>query len=234
MAAEPIALSVRSILASSTLINSLDADTQLALAESCRMANFKRGEMIWLNGAEVDFFGLVGAGFTKMSRVNSIGHEVALEIMGPGQIFGLLGVVEGSGCPLSASGVTAGVFLKIPKLAFLNIFEKNIPLKDALIRRSAVRMHTNLDLMSRITSGRVEGRIAAILLLLLESYGVAIRDGHVIEVPLTRQEIGELAGTTTESTIRVLSKWQSAGILSTKDGYLVVPDIEAISRIAAK
>ncbi|MCE9558924.1 MAG: Crp/Fnr family transcriptional regulator [Armatimonadetes bacterium] len=224
MQSEPMSLSVRGVLESSTLFNALTDNEMVQLAGQCKLYRCDRGEPIWLSGGQASFFGLVGDGFVKMVRSNSSGMELTLEIMGPGQIFGLLGVFEGSGCPLMAYGLTNTAYLRIPKQAFMAIYDVNNVLKDRLVRRTAVRMHQKLDFMAKLSTGKAAVRIAAILFILAESYGKQEGESIYLTVPLTRQAIGEMAGTTTETTIRVLSKWAQEKIVLTDQQQVTICD----------
>lgn len=208
-------LSVRGVLESCPLFKTLDEDQMRSLAAGCRLTRCDRGEPIWISGSQVDFFGVVAHGFVKLVRSNSLGSEVTLEIMGPNQVFGLLGAIAGCGCPLMAYGLTDTAYLRVPKAQFMSVYEANEGLKDILVRRTAIRMHQKLDFMAKLSTGSAEQRLSAILLMLADSYGSAV-DGVVqLDVPLTRQNLGEMAGTTTETTIRVLSKWTQAGLIQT-------------------
>ncbi len=224
-------LSVQSVLALSPLLLALNAAEQEALLQSCRLVETDRREPIWVRGSEVDFFGLVATGFVKMVRTTAQGIDLTLEIMGPGQIFGLLGTLEGDGCPLMAYGLTNTVYLRIPKRVFQPIYDNSHALKDRLVRRGAIRLHQKLDFMARLSTGRADERIAAILFTLAESFGDLAGKEIRLTVPLTRQDIGEMAGTTTETTIRVLSKWSKAGIVQTDHQIITILNPEALESI---
>ncbi|HZH99286.1 MAG TPA: Crp/Fnr family transcriptional regulator, partial [Fimbriimonadaceae bacterium] len=199
---------VESVLQSSTLLNALTPEEMRQLKDLSRVVRAEKGEVIWLSGSDVDFFGLASTGFVKMVRSNADGTDVTAELMGPGQIFGMMGTITHTGCPLSAVAVTDLWYLRVPKRPFLQIYESNVAMKDRLVRRLTNRLHSAIDLMARMSSGRVEERIAAILFILSESYGERNGRELTLRVPLTRQEISEMAGTTVESTIRVMSRWQ--------------------------
>ena len=159
-----------------------------------------------------------------MTKSHASGTEVTLEIMGPGQIFGMLGVIEGQGCPLTAYGLTHAIYLKIRKTAFTDIYANNHVLKDRLLRKTAMRVHQTLDLMAKLSTGRASERIAVILFILAESYGRREGKSIRIDLPLTRQQLGEMAGTTTETTIRTLSKWAQEHLVETEDQFITLLD----------
>lgn len=219
------------VLRSNSLLQALRPEQLESLASHCRLVWAERGEMIWYTGADVDYFGMSADGFIKMSKGCPSGTDVTLELMGPGQIFGLMGVITGTGCPLSAFAVTDLWYVRIPKRAFLEVYHDCVPIKDKLIHKSSLRLHGAVNLMARMSSGRVDERIAAILFVLAESYGRQDREGIRLDCPLTRQEIAEMAGTTVESTIRVMSRWQRLGIISTSRQHVVIRDDAELARV---
>ncbi|MFQ3667865.1 MAG: Crp/Fnr family transcriptional regulator [Fimbriimonadaceae bacterium] len=225
----PARPTVISVLRSSTLLNSLSDEDLLALARVSHAAYAERGESIWSNGAEVNFIGLVGTGFVKMVKTAANGSELTHELMGPGQMFGLLGALEGRGCPLGARAVTHVWFVKIPYREFRPIYERTLSLRDHVLRRATLRLRQAQDQLTRVATGTVESRIAGVLMMLVESYGRPTEKGTLIDVPLTRQDIAEMAGTTVESTIRVVSKWQKSRLVASSSRFLTLLDESAIA-----
>jgi CRP-like cAMP-binding protein len=221
------------IVEGSTLLSALSKEERSKLAAAMHVRKASKGTIIWMGGEATDFFGIVGAGYIKMSRPSAYGHEVALELMGPGQVFGLNGIVYGRACPLNATALTDTVYGQVPSAPIIPAIEQNATFKDVLLRRTMARLHEKVDLLARMTSGRVDERIAAVLLTLAESYGRKNGKGIVLDVPLTRQEIGELAGTTTESTIRVMSRWQKEGMITTDRQTITLIDVRVLESIFA-
>lgn len=213
-----------SSIQSSPLLSCLTPEEMSSIARRSTHTHVGKGEYVWLEGGHGEHFGLVTSGFIKMVKGSSHGQEVTMELMGPGQIFGLNGAIEGAGCPLAAVAVTAAKYVRIPTSVFLPIYEANNAFKDRLIRTTALRMHSKINMIARMSSGRVGERIVAVLLLLGESFGY--RDGKEmhIDVPLTRQDVAEMAGTTVESCIRVMSSWQKQGLIRTERQHITILD----------
>jgi len=193
------------------------------------MAYAERGETIWAAGAPSEIVAVVGAGFIKMTKTSPTGQEVAVELLGPGQCFGLLAALEGRAFPLNAVSVTKCWYIKIPTRSLQPIYLSSASLKDQVVRNIGPRLRRAHDMMSRLSSGRVESRIAAVLLILADSYGVESDAGIVLGVPLTRQDVSEMAGTTVETTIRVMSKWQKEGFIRTDQKHIAILRTDALS-----
>jgi CRP/FNR family transcriptional regulator, nitrogen oxide reductase regulator len=212
------------VIESCTLLNALREDQRRDLIAHSFMAYAERGEAIWTAGQPSEYFAVVGAGFVKMTKSTASGQEVAMELLGPGQAFGLFAAIEGRAFPLAAIAVTNCWYLKIPMRLFLPIYTESNALKDALIRNLGPRLRKAHEMMSRLSSGRVEERVAAVLFILADSYGVRTDEGLQIGVPLTRQDIAEMAGTTVETTIRILSRWQKEGVVCTEKHLITILD----------
>lgn len=221
------------VLRSSTVLNGVTEADLMFLAEQSHPAYAERGEVIWMSGGQLSFFGVVGIGFVKMVRTQATGQEITAEIMGPGQVFGMLGTIDGAGCPLSARAVCNTWYLKVPKSPFLEVYSHTEALKDHVVRRTTLRLRQAYEMMARMSSGKVEQRIAAVLVILAESYGRETDQGTLIDVPLTRQDVAEMAGTTAETTIRAMSRWQKDGVLELSRRKIVVVDLDALGEVLA-
>ena len=221
--------SVAAVIGGCSLYNPLTHEERLLLAEHSFMAYAERGEIIWLAGAPSQNIDVVGIGFVKMTRTTPQGHEVAIELLGPGQCFGLMVALEGREYPLSAIAVTNTWYLKTPTKVFVDIYNSNIGLRDHLLRGLAPRLRKAHDMMARMSTGRIEQRIAAVLLILAVSYGDQSKVGTRIAVPLTRQDLAEMSGTTVETAIRVMSKLQKEGIIATDRQMITLLDAASLS-----
>jgi CRP/FNR family transcriptional regulator, nitrogen oxide reductase regulator len=222
----------RAVIESCSLLNSLDQIQKETLASGSFMAYVERGEVIWMAGAPAEFLIVVGAGFVKITKSTAHGQEIAVEILGPGQVAGLVATIEGRAYPLSALAVSTTWYLKIPTRLFLPVYQASNPLKEGLVRSLGPRLRKAHEMMGRLSSGSVEERIAAVLFLLADSYGTRTEEGIQLAVPLTRQDIAEMAGTTVETTIRILSRWQKAGFVCTRQQMITILDEEELNDAA--
>ena len=93
-------------------------------------------------------------------------------------------------------------------------------------------MDRQVQLGQRVSemTGPVETRVAQALLDLVASAGKAEGQGASIPLALTRQEIADLAGTTVETAIRIMSRWGKEGLVLTEGDGFVIPDVGAPAR----
>ena len=79
----------------------------------------------------------------------------------------------------------------------------------------------------------VESRLAAILLRLADREGVRTKRGVELPFHLTRQSLADMSGTTVETAIRVVSRWQRDELVEDRGSRLVVRDLDLLRDLAA-
>jgi CRP-like cAMP-binding protein len=89
--------------------------------------------------------------------------------------------------------------------------------------------HTRLK---ELSTEEVEHRIAHTLLRLVERSGRATDQGTLIDFPSTQQDLAQASGTTYHSVSRVLSAWETAGLVIVGRRKIIVSDVEGLSRVA--
>jgi CRP-like cAMP-binding protein len=89
-------------------------------------------------------------------------------------------------------------------------------------------------MMKNLAVEKVERRIASILLKLIEKAGEKDEKGITLTMHLTRQDIAEMAGTTVETTIRVMSRLKKEGVLKSIEGKIVILNIERLTEISGR
>ena len=71
---------------------------------------------------------------------------------------------------------------------------------------------------------RIESRVAKILLNLTKKIGYR-KDGlYQLDMPLTRKEIAAMAGTTTETVVRVLGRLEKTDIIRMNKHHIILSD----------
>ena len=220
-----------SILDSSPLFECLDQAQKHQILQFSKLTKCERGETIWAKGANVDFCALIEQGFVQMVRASGAEPEMVLEIMGPGQVFGLLGTLEGTGCPLRAQALTNVSYLQIRKQDALAAYQQSSKMKQILVSITSRRLHSHHATVAALASESASKRLSTMLLTLAESYGEWVEEGVRIKLPLTRQVLAQMTGLTTETTIRILSSWTQRNLITTHHRFITLLDLPALERV---
>lgn len=220
--------SIQAFLRSNPLFAGLPAREVEALAAVARVESLRQREYVFMEGDRAEWLCLVKSGRVKILRHTRTGREVVLEFLGAGEIFGGVAVLERRPYPATAQTVEPSVIVKIPAEPVIALAERH----PALIREMALligrRLRAAHDSVKSLAVDPVEARLAATLLRLAEREGRRGREGMVLPFHLTRQSLADMSGTTVESAIRVVSRWQREGLVRDEGGRLVLADVETL------
>jgi CRP-like cAMP-binding protein len=100
------------------------------------------------------------------------------------------------------------------------------------MREMTMHMTAALTRVRELTTASVDQRLAHTILRLAEQCGRPEKDGVLIAQPLTRQEIADLTGTTLYTASRTLAKWETLGVVETRQRMLFVRSTRQLEDIA--
>lgn len=208
------------------LLAALGADDRKALAPLCRMRGYEKGETIFREGDPADRIHFVHVGRVKIVKAAGT-RDLILEILGPGEPVGAVAVFERRPFPASAITLEPSGILSIPEREFFALLETRPEMMRRLLAGLTLRLMMVNKRMAELT-GSADFRASRLFLTLADRVGIATEAGMKIPLVLSRQEIADLIGTTLETAIRLMSRWQKeAVVLTEKDGFLI-PDVKAL------
>jgi CRP-like cAMP-binding protein len=220
------------VLGQIALFQRVSADDRERVIDLSWTRDFDRGDVIFDEGDPSDTFFVVVTGKVKVFKRGPDGHDVILEIFGPGSPLGAVAAFESRPYPASAVPLEPSTCLLMPRDAFFALLERHPSLVRGLLGSLSLRLVELTSRLSEIAGGRVDARLARLFLKLADRLGKPQLDGIFIPLPLTRQEVADMVGTTIETAIRVMSRWSKDGILLTeKDGFTLVDrgELESIA-----
>lgn len=179
--------------------------------------------MIFREGDPALTFLAIVEGRVKVFKAAPGGKEIILEIFGSGEQLGTVAVYESRDLPASALALEDTECLAIDRTEFFALLEQHPAVVRALLSGLTLRLVELTRRLAELTAGRVEARFARLFLKLATEIGKPDRGGVFVAMPLTRQELADLTGTTIETAIRTMSRWQKDDVLRTeKDGFVIV------------
>ncbi len=208
------------------LLASLRHEDRAAVEPLCRMRGYEKGEVIFREGDPADRIYFIYAGRIKI--VKSVGaRDLILEILGPGEPLGAPAAFERRPFPATAIAIEPAGVLSIPEREFFQLLEQ----RPEMTRRMLAGLTTRLIMLNKRLAdmtGSAESRAARLFLTLAERMGKKEDGGTVLSLSLSRQELADLLGTTLETAIRLMSRWQKEGVVLTEKGSFTIPDLEAL------
>lgn len=212
------------------VLATLKAEDRAALAPLCQLQAFERGETIFEEGdpAEKIYFLFVGRAKIVKSTPD---RDLIIEILGPGEPVGTVAAFERRPFPATAVAIEACGVVAIPEREFFSLIERRPEITRRLLAGLTLRLMTLNKRLADMT-GSVEYRAARLFTTLAERMGRREKDGVSIPLALSRQEIADLVGTTVETAIRVMSRWQKEGLVETDKSGFFIRNPGALSQIA--
>jgi CRP/FNR family transcriptional regulator len=189
--------------------------------------SFKKGETIIKEGNEIKEFKYMKSGLVKLTRLASDGKDQIICFAGPFDFVSLLSIFSApnynySVTALEDSEVCCLSLEEVKEMATLNgkfslsLIEKVNHATDNIIL-------TFLEVKQK----RLFGRIAYILLFFADE----IYKNNVFELPVSRKEIAEFIGMTTENVIRTMSELRKDNIIRISGKIIEIIDKERLIKI---
>ncbi|MDP3720313.1 MAG: Crp/Fnr family transcriptional regulator [Acidobacteriota bacterium] len=215
------------------LFRRVSAPLRARVAEVARLKSYGKGELIFAEDDPSDAFIVIVSGRVKVFKSTPTGKEIILEIFGDGDPLGAVALYEGAPFMASALSLEPTAVISIEQAAFFRLLEAEPVLVRGLLSGLTLRLAELTRRLAELTGARVETRFARLFLKLSDQIGRPERGGVFVPMSLSRQELADLAGTTIETAIRIMSRWQKDNVLHTeKDGFVVV-DRPALDELAA-
>ena len=191
------------------------SDTELAgLSRLAAARHLEAGQYAFWEGDAPDYFYILISGRIKVLKHSSQGKEVIIAFFGPGEMFGEVAVFEDKVYPASAQAAIDSQVAAIRKDDLLSFLAAHPQVVLRIINILGGRLREAQGRLKDLAGERVEQRLARTLLMLSAKLGASL--------PFTRQEIADMAGTTTETAIRILSRLKDGGIISSTRGEITI------------
>ncbi len=193
---------------------------------------YQKDDYIFLEGEAPEALYIVRSGKVKVLRHSTDGKDVVLRVCSTGAMLGTVATFDGGGYPGTAQAIEECTLLVIARNDVLTLVNRYPVFALAVIADLGGRLRSSAEQIRSLAVERVEQRIARVLLKLAESGGCDVPEGRVIEMPLTRQDVADMTGTTVETAIRVMSKFRRMNLVRTRRGKVVLVDRDMLQEIA--
>lgn len=206
-----------------------ELDGLLAQAHSARYA---RNTAVFEQGSEAHSFFLLLHGHVRAAKTTPAGQQVVVRYVTPGETFGVAVSIGLSHYPATATAVDESVVLAWPSSTWPLLVEKYPVLAGNTLQVVGARLQESHSRIIEMSTEQVERRIAHALLRLVQQAGRKVERGVEIDFPISRQDIAEMTGTTLHTVSRILSRWESQGLVDGGRQRIVLRDPHKIFRLA--
>jgi CRP-like cAMP-binding protein len=183
---------------------------------------FPKNAVIFEDGSLGDYMYLIREGQVKVTKMSDDGREKILEILGTGDFFGEMALLDRE--PRSASIKTTRpcTLLALSRQDFLGLLRQNPEISMGIIRVLVRRLRETDEQIRGLLFERVEGRTRRILER-MASDPVEGEPARMATPPVTHQQLADLVGTSRETITRVVKELKDAGWLAQQGKRYLVP-----------
>jgi CRP-like cAMP-binding protein len=191
----------------------MSRDDMAALLGKARSLRFRKGAHVFESGQRADHFYLLLDGHIRVVRITPDGEQIIARYISSGELFGIAPALSLTHYPANAVAAVDCVALQWPS----SIWQETIQRYPSFARNTYATVGARLqDAQERIVemaTERVEQRVASAIVKLAGSNGRQTADGVLIDFPISRQDISEMTGTTLHTVSRLMSAWETLGLV---------------------
>jgi CRP-like cAMP-binding protein len=223
------------LLEQAPLFSVLHPNDLHTLATRFHPVRYGKGEVIFREGEPAERMFLIDTGRVKLSTASPSGQELLIGVLGRGQIFGELEVIDRGSRAMDARTMEDCRVYALDSDQFWTIIENRPALARRLLELMARRLRRADQTSQDLVFFDAPTRLARRLLQLAEEHGQSMGFGEEsvkVVVRVTQEELAQMIGVTRESANRLVASFTERGWIDWNDGYPIVLQPEALIRRA--
>lgn len=226
--------SIREILSRQSLLEYVPAIEIDRLAGSACRITYNAGETIFHKGEPGTSVISIESGRVRIVSYSAEDREVVLSVMGPGDIFGEIAVIDGGERSADAIAMEATEVILLDRDDFLGMLARNPQAALKLLVLLCERFRWTNEAVEDLNIFNLRPRLAKRLLSLCDQYGQETNHGTRITIPLQQRVLAQMMGSTREAVSRHLKAWEAAELIAIDHDFVIVRDRPALERIVRK
>lgn len=201
----------------------------LSLQKHCNY--YMKGQVIFMEGSFPIGLFCINSGKVKISQSGFEGKDQIIRLAKDGDIIGYRALISGEAYTATAAVIEDSKICLIPRNVFFGFLQNNADITQRIMKLLAVDLREAVNKITILAQKPVLERLAEVLLMLKEYYGFA-EDDPSLNITITREEIANIVGTATETTIRLLSDLRKEGIIDIDGKKIKILKPESLTKLA--
>jgi CRP-like cAMP-binding protein len=212
--------------------NLLDEAERADLRELGWPGVFEPGDVLCAEGEQTTHVFVLMAGWVKISSAIGGGRELVLGIRGSGDIAGELAAESAGSRTATVKAIDTVQALIVPHDSFSQFLDIHRGADRAYRTVLTRRWSEAADMLLSRSVNSGPQRLAGVLIDLAEQHGTPCNSGTVITIPLSQEEIANIAGVSRATMTRAVGDWRRRGLIKTGRHHLTITNITPLRHIA--
>jgi CRP-like cAMP-binding protein len=219
----------KELLRTVPIFSELTDEDIVSLSRVAIRKHYAKDAVIFFENEEGDFFFMILDGRIKVTILGDDGREVILSLLGAGDFFGEMALLDNEPRSATAIAVEDSELLSLHRTDFQSVLSDKTSIATSLMRILSGRLRKANHQISTLALLDVYGRVARVIVDMAREEGRRLKDGRIAFRRATHQEIANRIGTTRETVTRMLKDLERQGLIHVEGKELVVqPDFEKV------
>ncbi len=210
------------LLASVELFSELDPDELAKVSALAQSRSVPRDTPIFHAGEDADAVYVIVNGKVKIVTTTSDGREFILTVLGSGQVFGEMALLESAPRSASVITVTSVELVALGRREFQHLLDTTPSISRKLLTILSRRLRRANSTMESLAYMDVAGRLARYLLDLARDHGQRMGNGWVVVRRPTHSDIAHSIGTSRETVSRLINEFEEGFGLVNKGKFTYI------------
>lgn len=211
-------------------LEELDPADRAAIRSRSGPRRFQAGSTLMYEGQVGTEVMILVSGRVKITYLTKDGREVILDFRGPGELLGEMAVVDGSPRSNTVEAIEAVEAVAMRATDFKALVASRPTLANQLLQHMIRRFRDSDRKLIEFGASHTIGRVAARLVEMVERFGMATTTSHVIDLPITQEELAGWTGASRESVAKALHTLRELGLITTERRRITVLNLEELER----
>jgi CRP/FNR family cyclic AMP-dependent transcriptional regulator len=204
-------MDARELLRTVPIFSELSDPDIESLSSVATRRRYPKDTVVFYENDEGDSFFMILSGRVKVTILGDDAREVILSMLGPGDFFGEMALLDDEPRSATAIAVEDAELFALQRSDFASVLERTSSISAALIRVLTQRLRKANHQISTLALLDVYGRVARVLIEMAQDEGRRLRDGSIAFRRATHQEIANRIGTTRETVTRMMKDLERQG-----------------------
>lgn len=215
------------------IFEGMDDPTMKRVDEMTSMVKAKSHQPIYFPDAPSSSIFFLKEGHVKISRINAEGKELILDVMGPGEIFGELSLVDEEEKPSEiAQALDDALICAMKNSDFEALLKSNPDLNFQITKRIGLRLRRIEERVSELIFKDVRKRIASFLVRYAEEFGKIKKGVVTVKTHLSHQEIALLTGSARQTVTTTLNEFRALDLIDFSRKGITIKEFEKLRQLA--
>jgi CRP/FNR family transcriptional regulator, cyclic AMP receptor protein len=212
----------------SPILQGLAPEARRALTARLGRRRYRRDEVVFHQGDPGETLHLIRKGHLKILAPAETGEDAVLTIVGPGEMFGELTLLDGGPRSATVIAIEDVETVTLSRTDFLDLLRRDPTVAEALLSALAWTIRRLTEEVSTLMFIRLRGRLARKLLELARAHGQPTNGALEIQVSLTQEELASMIGARRPRVNELLGFFEDQGAIRRRGRRIIVLNPDAL------